>query len=127
MLGVFELIFLEVEDLGLFGDRVLNLHSHVVKVFVDDKLGDSSVLHREDCVLRTEADHVGSLCNLRVEFREKLLLSKELDVGEDTSGELNGLVEPILSSVGDIDEGENTLLKSIIEDLRLLNVSLEVG
>ena len=58
---------------------------------------------------------------------DELLLLDELDVAESLTSQLNGLVEAVLASVGHVDHLDDLGLQTVVEQVGLVEVVLEVG
>jgi hypothetical protein len=58
---------------------------------------------------------------------DELLLLDELDVVERLAGQVDGLVEAVLAAVGHIDNLDDLGLETVVEEVGLVQVVLEVG
>ena len=92
----------------------------------DESLGSTSFESLES-VLNTVADLATVHADLVKVLVDELLLLDELDVAESLGGQLNSLVEAVLTTVGDIDNLDDLGLQTTIEQLGLVEVVLEVG
>ncbi len=117
---------LDVND-GLDAFGVLEGHSLDVEVLVDnDNLAGTEVQGLEGFVVAVaelsgvHGDFVKVLC-------QELLLLDKLDVGEGLGGELDGLVEAVLSSVRDIDGLDDLGVQTVVKEIGAVKLSLEVG
>ena len=107
---------------GVLEDPAVDL-----QVLEDDESLNSTELKSLEGIVDTVTDTAGILGNLLKVLSDELLLLNELDVAESLGGQLNGLVETVLASVRDIDDLDNLDLETTIEEIRLIQVVLEVG
>lgn len=116
---------------GVQGDQVavgvLEDPSVDLQVLEDDESLNSTKLKSLEGVVDTVTDTSGILGDLLEVLSDELLLLDELDVAEGLGRQLNSLVESVLASVRDIDDLDNLDLETTIEEVRLVQIVLEVG
>ena len=76
------------------------------------------------CIVDTEAVFARVLANLIKVLSDEFLLLDELDVGQTLGRELDGLVEPVLPAVGDIDQLNDLGLQPLVKHVGLRQFSL---
>jgi hypothetical protein len=107
--------------------RALQHPASDFQVLKDDQSLGSTCLEGLEGVVDTVADLARVLGNVVKVLVDQLLLLDELDVAERLSSQLNGLVETVLASVGNIDDLDDLGLQTVVEQIGLVQVVLEVG
>jgi hypothetical protein len=98
-----------------------------LQVFKDDEsLGGTSIQSLQS-VLNTVADFARVLGDVVEVDVDELLLLDELDVAERLARQLDGLVEAVLASVGHVDNLYDLGLQTVVEQVGLVQVVLEIG
>lgn len=78
-------------------------------------------------ILNTVANTAGILGNLIEVALDELLLLDELDIAKGLGGQFNGLVETVLTAVRHVNNLDDLSLETLIEQLGLRQLSLEIG
>eukprot|EP00754_Rhynchopus_humris_P023566 Rhum_TRINITY_DN14840_c11_g1::Rhum_TRINITY_DN14840_c11_g1_i3::g.125328::m.125328 len=86
-----------------------------------------SHLKRAHRVVHAEAVHVRVLCDLVKELVDQLLLLQELHVAQHVLAELDRLVESVLAAVRHVHKLHHRRLQTLVEQVGLLKVVLELG
>jgi hypothetical protein len=98
-----------------------------IQIFKDNQSLGGTSLQGFQCVVDTVADLSGVLGNVVKVLVDKLLLLDELDVAEGLARQFNGLVEAVLASVRHIHDFDDLGLQTVVKQIGLVQVVLEVG
>lgn len=88
---------------------------------------DSTKLQGLESVVDTVTDTAGILADLFEVLADQLLFLDELDVAKSLRGQLDSLVETVLSSVRDINHLDNLRSQTVVEHVGGVQVVLEVS
>ena len=127
ILGVLLLLSVQKENLLLVLHGVLDHIPHNLNILKQHHGLKSSKFHCFHGVFYTESDHTSIQCDLLEEFTNDLLLLDEFDIAKRVCREGDSLIESLVETIGDINCGDNVLLKTIVEVIRLLHDCFEVG
>jgi hypothetical protein len=97
------------------------------QILKDNQSLGGAGLQRLQGVVDSVADLAGVLGDVVKVLVDKLLLLDELDVAEGLARQLDGLVEAVLASVGHIDDLDDLGLQTVVEEIGLIEVVLEVS
>jgi len=92
----------------------------------DQSLGGTGIKSTES-VFNTVANLARVQGNLVEVSVDELLLLDELDVAESLGRKFNGLVETVLTTVGNIDNLDDLCGQTLVEEIGLVQVVLEIG
>ena len=96
------------------------------QVLVNDKGLAGAGLHGFERVVDAVAYFAAVEADFVEVFPDELLLLYELDVAEGFSCELDGLIETVLATVGDVDYFDHFGLQAVVKHVGLVEVVLEV-
>lgn len=132
--GLLVLEQLTVAFLGLRGVQddlrtsgILQNPAGDVQVLEDDQSLGGTELQSLEGILDTVANLAGILGDLLEVLADQLLLLDELDAAQGLSCQLDGLVETVLATVGNVDNLDDLGLQTLVEHIGLVQVVLEVG
>lgn len=97
------------------------------QILKDNESLNSAKFQGLQSVLNTIADLAGVLANLLEVLIDKFLLLDEFDVAESLGGQLNGLVEAVLTTVGDVNDFDDLGLQTVVEHVGGIQIVLEIG
>ena len=96
------------------------------QILINDQCLAGASLHGFERVFDAVAYFTAIEANLVEVFPNKLLLLYEFDVAESLSCELDGLIESVFATVGDVDYFDHLGLQAVIKHVGLVEVVLEV-
>ncbi len=107
--------------------RALENPASDLQVLEDDQSLSGTSLERLQGVVDTVADLARILGDVVEVLVDELLLLDELDVAERLASQLNSLVEAVLASVRYVNDLDDLGLQTVVEEVGLVEVVLEVG
>ncbi|KAH4126672.1 hypothetical protein HBH47_045340 [Parastagonospora nodorum] len=113
------------DDLAAFG--ALQNPAGDLQILKDNQGLGSTSLQSLQSVVDTVADLARVLGDVVKVLVDELLLLDELDVAERLPSQLDGLVETVLASVGHIHNLDDLGLQTVVEEVGLVQVVLEIG
>lgn len=115
-----------VED-DLSAVAVLENPAGDLEVLKDNESLDSTELKGLEGVLDTVAYLTSIRTNFLKVLSNELLLLDELDVAESLRRQLDGLVETVLTTVGNIDDLDDLCRKTVVKHVGGVKIVLEIG
>ena len=121
------LLLVEVDNRLLAGAGIAQDEAADLEVLPYNQILGSTQFQGLEGIVDHEAVLARVLTDLVHEGLEQLLLLHQLDGAEGVGTELDGLVEPILATVGHIDHLDDDLGKPTVEQVGTHQLGLEVG